>query len=303
MEKEVEFQSEGTTVRAVLKLPEGATGDVPLIVMAGGWCYVREIVMPYYAIPIVAAGVGVLIFDYRNFGASDGDRRQHLDPWAQIEDYKNAVSYVETIPGVDAKRIGVWGISYSGGHVLVVGATDPRVRYVIGTVPFVDGYASLRRCHGEKRFAELQKLWLEDRRERGQGSPGKMIPMSTANPNEELAVFPFPNVKKVFEEIKALEAPLHEHYNTIESVELALSYDVHPYARRIYDKPVLMVITEGDYITSADLETECFNIIPNPNKQLVIMEGIDHMTVYSDKSALARVGEAHAAWLKRILKL
>jgi dienelactone hydrolase len=302
MDQQVSFPSQGTTVRGVLKLPEGVQGPVPLAVMAGGWCYVKEIVMPYYAQPLLAAGVGVMMFDYRNLGASDGERRQHLDPWAQIEDYKNAISYAETLPAVDSKRIGVWGISYSGGHVLVVGATDPRVRFIIGTVPVVNGFATLRRCHGETRFAELQRLLLQDRRRRAT-APGGMMPMSTLHPGEELSTWPYPHVKQIFEDIKAREAPLHEHYNTIESTELLLSYDVSPYAARIYDKPVLIVIAEGDNITSSDLETATFNSIPNPHKELAIIEGVGHMTLYSDQNALNRVGQTHAAWLKKTLRL
>jgi len=81
--------------------------------MAGGWCYVKEIVMPNYADYFVREGFAALIFDYRSFGASEGKLRQHLDPWWQIEDYRNAISYAETLPEVDAERIAIWGISYS----------------------------------------------------------------------------------------------------------------------------------------------------------------------------------------------
>ncbi|MFQ5828937.1 MAG: alpha/beta hydrolase [Candidatus Methylomirabilia bacterium] len=43
--------------------------------------------MPHYAEFFVKAGLAVLIFDYRGLGASDGDPRQHVNPWDQIEDY------------------------------------------------------------------------------------------------------------------------------------------------------------------------------------------------------------------------
>ncbi|HLY57452.1 MAG TPA: alpha/beta hydrolase [Stellaceae bacterium] len=303
MGQQISFLSCGETIRGVLELPKGATGKVPLAIMAGGWCYVKEIVMPYYAKPLVEAGVGVLMFDYRNLGESDGVRRQHIDPWAQIEDYKNAISFAETLEAVDPERIGVWGISYSGGHVLVVGATDPRVRFIIGTVPVVDGYATLRRCHGETRFAELKKLLLADRRKRSAGEPGDTMPMSSLHPFEEMSTWPYPHVKKIFEDIKAREAPRHEHYNTIESTELLLNYNVAPYATRIYDTPVVIAIAKGDNITSSDLETDIYNLIPNPNKHLAIIEGVTHMSLYSNEDHLAKVGRVHADWVKRTLGL
>ena len=77
--------------------------------MAGGWCYVKEIVMPHYADFFVQSGLSVLIFDYRNLGGSDGQPRQHVDPYEQIEDYKNAISFAQTLPEIDPKRVGIWG--------------------------------------------------------------------------------------------------------------------------------------------------------------------------------------------------
>ena len=50
-----------------------------------------------------------------------------------------------TLPEVDADRIGVWGSSYSGGHVLVLGAIDRRVKCVVWQVPLISGYRNARR--------------------------------------------------------------------------------------------------------------------------------------------------------------
>ena len=79
---DVEFQSEGTKVRGWLYVANESHRS-PAVVLAGGWCYVREIVMPVYAKAFAEAGINALIFDYRNLGVSDGDDRQHLDPWAR----------------------------------------------------------------------------------------------------------------------------------------------------------------------------------------------------------------------------
>src|ERR1700683_1989542 len=165
MRRDVEFKSDGITLRGHLYLPEGA-GPHPLVVMAGGWCYVKELVQPDYARVFADAGLAALVFDYRNLGTSDGEPRQHLDPWQQIEDYKNAISYVETRADLDASRIGIWGISYSGGHVLIVGATDPRVRCIVANIPVVDGFTTMRLVHGSLGFRALQRAVLEDRRKR-----------------------------------------------------------------------------------------------------------------------------------------
>ena len=57
--------------------------------------------MPTYAQAFAQAGVNAMIFDYRNLGVSDGDNRQHLDPWDQIRDYQNAISFLERRQDVD----------------------------------------------------------------------------------------------------------------------------------------------------------------------------------------------------------
>lgn len=302
MERKVEFKSEGVTVRGVLRLPDNPPGKVPLQVMAGGWCYTKEIVMPYYGEHFLKKGVGILMIDYRNFGDSDGDRRQHLDPWMQIEDYRSGVSYAESLTEVDANRIGIWGISYSGGHVLIAGATDPRVKWLIGTVPVVDGYRTMRRTHGESRFHDLKAAIIADRRKRFEtGGYGDTLPMSSKTPDTELSSWPFSDVYEIFNDIKSREAPNHEHWNSIESVELLLAYDVSAYCRKLYDLPVLMSIAQGDDHTSGDLEIEAFNLIPSPNKTLDIAKGITHMSLYNNPDNLNKVAAVQADWLARQL--
>ena len=118
----VEFNSCGDVCKGVLTRPGGKSDNVPLVIMAGGWCYTKEIVMPWYGKFFEDLGCATLRFDYRRFGESTGEPRQHLNPWDQIEDYRNALTFAETLSGIDKKRTGIWGISYSGGHVLVTAA-------------------------------------------------------------------------------------------------------------------------------------------------------------------------------------
>jgi pimeloyl-ACP methyl ester carboxylesterase len=298
MGERVEFKSGGETCVGILTRPESAKGKTPLVIMAGGWCYTKEVVMPHYAKPFHDMGCASLIFDYRHFGESSGEPRQHINPWNQIEDYRNALSYAQTLDGIDHARTGVWGISYSGGHVLVVAAIDNRPAFAISTIPVVDGFQTMRRCHGERRFAELSKFIASDREDRFRGKPSAYMPMSSERPYEEMSSWPFPHVYSGFLKIKKEEAPRHEHYNTVASVELLMQYNVTPFCRRIVETPVLMTLARGDNITSADLEVEAFNAILNPNKTLVSVPGVDHMSLYTNRDHLAKLSHVQHAWLK-----
>ena len=217
MREDVEFRSGDDIVRAHLYRPDDATGPLPIVVMAGGWCYVKELVQPHYAEAFVRVGCAALVFDYRRFGASDGTPRQHLDPWDQIEDYRNAISFAETLPGIDKERIGVWGISYSGGHSLIVGALDTRVRCIVSTIPVVDGWTNMERVHGAIGFRRLRDAILADRRARYASGDHGYLPMSSPTPATELVTWPFPEVTEVFLNLQATVAPSHEHRNTVAS--------------------------------------------------------------------------------------
>lgn len=296
MRKDVEFTSGGETVRGWFITPEQGDGPFPVVVMAGGWCYVKELVQPHYARCFVDAGFAVLLFDYRNFGSSGGARRQHIDPTMQVEDYKNAITYAESLPEVDADRIGLWGLSYSGGHVLIAAATDPRVKCVASQIPVVDGYRNMRRVHGTLGFRRLQQLVLEDRRRRFGGGEGGVLPHAAPDNVAEVATWPFPETYETFRDLKAAEAPAYQNSSTIESVELLMSYSVWPFVGRLLDVPILMVVAEGDDLTLWDLEIEVYNAIPTAKKKLVVVGDSTHMTLYSDRSLLERAAGAEADW-------
>ena len=301
MKREVEFNSDGLKCRGTLTTPEGE-GPFPIVLLAGGWCYVQEIVMPNYAEHFLDAGFATLLFDYRNFGKSEGQVRQHLDPWWQIEDYRNAISFAETLPEIDSERIAIWGISYAGGHVLIVGALDPRVKCIVSTIPVVDGYQNMMRSHGERRFADIQALILEDRRKRGQDSSNRgTMAMSAAKPEEEICTWPYPEVKRIFMDHKEQRAPLHEHWNTIESTELLLNYTVFPYVQRIVSTPTMMGVAEGDNITLWDLEVEAFRQIKSQNKELFVIPKTSHMKLYSDMSQLDILATEQKKFLSKTL--
>lgn len=175
--------------------------------------------------------------------------------------------------------------------MLVVGATDSRVKCVISNIPVVDGYENMRRVHGSQRFHELTELMLADRRERTRaGSAGGRLPMSSLTPFTELSTWPFPSIHTIFHDIKEREAPRHEHWSTIESTELLLSYDVAPFAKRLYDTPTLMIVAEGDEITLWDQEIAVFNSIPSGRKRLAVLPKVSHMSLYAKQDDLAIAG-------------
>jgi dienelactone hydrolase len=114
-------------------------------VLAHGWSGVREQRLDAFAERFAAAGIAALVFDYRYFGASEGEPRQLLDIDSQLDDWDSAVAYVCTRPDIDPGRVALWGTSLSGGLVLTTAARDRRVAAVVSQVPYVDGLTNLPR--------------------------------------------------------------------------------------------------------------------------------------------------------------
>ena len=153
----------GIELGAWLFLPEG-DGPHPAITMAHGFAGTKEHGLERFAQAFAAAGFVVLVHDHRNFGTSGGDLRGDIDPWRQIADWRRAISYLERRPEVDPTRIGLWGSSYAGGHALVLGATDRRLRCVVAQVPTISGYEQgLRRVSPDATPA-LEHAFDEDER-------------------------------------------------------------------------------------------------------------------------------------------
>ena len=136
-----DFKSGKTRCAGWLYRPHGASRP-PVVVMAHGFGAQRDFGLPPYAERFAAMGMAVFLFDYRNFGASDGEPRNLVNPWRHLKDWESALAYVRDLPDIDTARIGLWGSSYSGGHVIVTASRDPGVAAISVQVPFVDGPTS-----------------------------------------------------------------------------------------------------------------------------------------------------------------
>jgi cephalosporin-C deacetylase-like acetyl esterase len=152
MREDVSFQTaDNVTLRGWFLKPDGNPSQtkLPCLVMAHGFSALKEMDLDAFAENFVASlPITCLVYDNRGFGASDhkeGSPRQEIIPSIQISDYQDAITYAQTRSEVDRGRIGVWGSSYSGGHVIMLGAIDRRVKAVLSQAPLVDGWQNFHR--------------------------------------------------------------------------------------------------------------------------------------------------------------
>ncbi len=192
--QDASFTSAGTRCAAWLYRPRGE-GPVPIVVMAHGFSATRELRLDAYAERFCAAGLGVLLFDYRHFGASDGEPRQLLDIGDQHADFAAALAYARGLAWVDQDRIALFGSSFSGGHVIAVAADDGGIAAVVAQCPFTDGLASLATLP-PLTAARATGLALADALAALRGRPPHYIP--AVGPPGSLAVMTTPDSEPGF---------------------------------------------------------------------------------------------------------
>jgi fermentation-respiration switch protein FrsA (DUF1100 family) len=244
--------------------------------MCHGYSAVKELFLDAFAEVFCEAGLAALVYDNRNLGASDGEPRQEIDPWAQVRDYRHAITYAGTREEVDKDRIGIWGSSYSGAHVLVVGAIDRRVKCVVGQVPLISGHENARRLVRADLIRPTQEMFDADREARYRGEEPVRIPVVA--PEGEPCALPTADSYEWFTTSGQERAPSWVNECTLRSVEMFWEYEPGTYLPWISPTPLLMVVAAGDHLTVSDLAIGAYESAREP-KKLVVLQG-GHFDAY-----------------------
>ncbi len=276
--RDIAFDAEGVTLRGWFYEAEGASGPGPAVIMAHGFSAVKEMYLDRFAEVFAAAGLNVVVFDNRNSGASDGEPRQEIDPWAQVRDYRHAITYASTLPEVNPNRIGIWGSSYSGGHVLVVAAIDRRVKAVVSQVPLISGHANQRALVRADVIAGSREAFDADRLARFQGKAPVMVPVVDKDPLAPSAL-PTPDSWEWFSQTGETRAPAWRNEVTLRSVEMFTEYEPGIYLPYVSPTPLLLLVAAGDHLVPSELAIAAFDTAHQP-KELIIMPG-GHFDAYT----------------------
>jgi fermentation-respiration switch protein FrsA (DUF1100 family) len=279
MRKDIQFKTtDGTTLRGWHYLPDGS-GRHPTIVLSHGFSAVKEMYLDKYADAFAKAGFASVVYDNRNFGASDGEPRQEIDPWLQVRDYSDAITFALTLEQTDPARIGIWGSSYSGAHVLAVGAIDRRVQCVVSQVPLISGAQGFRRLVRSDFIAPLQAQLHAERAARAAGAAPALLPVVAEDPAAPSAL-PTADSYKWFTETAAARAPSWRNEVTVRSIEYGFGYEPGAYIGLVSPTPLLLVVAVKDHLTVSDLAIDAFERAREP-KRLVLLPG-GHFDAYVD---------------------
>ncbi|WP_244477953.1 alpha/beta hydrolase [Methylobacterium sp. Leaf86] len=256
-----------------LFLPEGH-GPHPAITMCAGFGGTIHHGLEPFAVAFAEAGFATLLHDHRGFGSSGGQPRQDVDPWRQIADWRRAISFLESRPEVDAMRIGLWGTSYSGGHALMLGASDRRLKAIVAQVPTISGYEQgLRRIPADQLSAVDEALAQDDRNQLD-GEPGYQA-LVGADPAVPAA---FRSQEAIDFMLPAVPDGVWENMVTLRSSRLARMYEPGAFVSRVSPTPLMFIVAREDRTTPTDLALAAYERALEP-KRLVLVPG-SHFGIY-----------------------
>jgi uncharacterized protein len=292
--EEVSYYSEGVRINALWRTPDdapqGSGGRLRAIIQGPGWLGLRDAKLYVrYHEALTAAGFGVLVIDYRGFGASEGDRGR-LSPRDQLQDLVNGVTYLTTRSDVDADAIGVFGSGGTGGgNAVLLAAADSRVRAAVSQLPVADGTDWLHRMRAEHEWLSFLQMLAEDRRDRVLLGKGRLV-----HPREEIMV-PTPERKAT-----KVKADVDDRIPTavpLSAADEILDYRPIDAARRLRT-PLMVIAVEGDATTPTDHAVDIYEAARGP-RQLVMQRHTTHYAAYDEywESVTPRIVEWFAKYL------
>ncbi|HEY2637462.1 MAG TPA: alpha/beta fold hydrolase, partial [Solirubrobacteraceae bacterium] len=190
-----------------------------------------------------AAGLAAVVFDYRHFGASEGEPRQLVDIPRQLEDWRAAIAFARALDGIDPERIALWGTSLSGGHVATLTAEDRRLAAATVQASFADGLAQLT-FFPLMVTLRLMGAGLVDQIRAWFGREPKTVPL--AGPPGTTAVLTIPNALYDLERI----TPPNSTWRNAVCARFALRIGFYRPAKKARNIacPLLVCVGDGDLL-------------------------------------------------------
>lgn len=289
-EERVEFFSDAERIVGLLRSPDKSRPPHRAVVQGPGWLGLKEARRntPYHR-ALTAAGIAVLVIDYRGFGDSGGDPTDLL-PERQVQDLLNATTYLTTRRDIDPTAIGAFGTGgMGGGNAVLLAARDPRITATVSQVPVADGGDWLRSMRTDEEWAAFQARLDFDRRQRVATGQSEMV-----EPRGDIAL--------VSEQRRrAVEGSLGLDTRKVDLVSLRsadaiLAYRPIDEAYRV--SRLLLIAVEDDPVTPARHAEALFDAARTP-KRLVMQTGVSHYEAYTVYES--EVVSEIVAWLDRYL--
>ncbi|MGE3538045.1 MAG: alpha/beta hydrolase [Candidatus Tectimicrobiota bacterium] len=292
MQRPVTFYSEGYKLVGDIYTPDDLRpGEKRAgIVLCHGYTGVKDLYLPDNARELNKAGYIVMTFDYKGWGESAGTRSR-LAPYSRVADVQAALSFLSTLPEVEAHRLGIYGTSYGGATVVWVGAIDPRVQCIVSVVGIGHGGRWMRSVRHPDEWYDLLERSAADRMRRATTGESEYVERSEILlPDRQSAAL-------------AAEARRHNPaaVNTIplEYIDDTLGFHPEWVVDKIAPRPILFITTDNDRLVPPEESQHLYARAGEP-KKLLTLHGYGHYEVYAEP-AFSEVMQATLDWYQTYL--
>lgn len=293
----VNFYSDGARIAGYLHAPDDwKAGDSPRpgIVVLAGYSGNTQADCTHMMERLCAEGWFVFGFDYRGFGESEGQRNRHR-PLEQAQNTFDALTWMQTVPGIDPERLGIYGTSFGCANGIWVAAHDERVKCLVTSVGVTHGERWMRLIRRPWEWLAFKERVMAEARQR------VVSGQSTLVPNGEIMIRD-PDAQRQ----RAMHAERGHAFQSeerdLESGEAVMRYRPEWVVDKINPKPVLMIYAEHDNLVPPEEQLSCFAKCGEP-KKLVKLPKAGHYDSYEFRNPeMAKVVYAETiAWFRKYL--
>lgn len=261
----IKFKSEGLFLAGNLHVPPNIKeGKIyPAIIIAGSWTTVKEQMASLYAKRFSEKGYFALAFDFRNYGASQGEPRFMEQPYKKVEDIKSAVSYLLMLRQVDPHQISVFGVCAGAMYALMAAATDSRIKSVATAANWLQDAEAAKLFFGGEEGVTKKRKQAQEALTRYYNT-GEMMYVPTISTTDSSAAMFGQYDYYLNHDRGRINEWSHDKF-ALASWEEWLTIDPMPYAQQI-DKPLIMIHSDGCILP--DYTLRFFEDVRYPDKEL-----------------------------------
>jgi hypothetical protein len=292
IKKSVAFFSEGCRLVGDVYYPP----DLPRgrkragIVLCHGYTGIKDLYLPDNARILTEAGYVAMTFDYKGWGESAGPRSR-LAPYSRVADVQAALTFLGTLPEVDAARLGLYGTSYGGATVVWTGAVDRRVQCMVSVVGIGNGARWMRSVRRPDEWHDLLERARHDRVKRALEGESELV-------GREEILLPDRQSAELAAAARR-EHPAAVNRIPLEYVDDTLEFNPEWVVDRIAPRPILFITTDNDRLVPPEESASLYARAGEP-KRLVVLKGYGHYEVYAEP-AFSEVMAAALAWYREHL--
>jgi uncharacterized protein len=296
----VTIPSDGEILRGWLYRPSSYQPGTKLagIVTANALTGIKEINLMQYAERFATAGFATLVFDYRYWGESSGEPRFHVAPMEFRADIRAALDFLSARPEVDANRIGGWGISMGGQHMLFLATWEPRFKAIVATATGIEPPVVGPPLSPEAAKAKYDELVTASKKERaGRAAAGITTLQAWCPQPQEGCALPVKEAFDWYEKARASFAPTFKNKLSSTSFQNMLA-DRSAFALHLARSPILIVQPDRDVVA---VESVLFYFKRAPEPKRMIIPGGLHTSTYVGGENFDLAASEAIAWFKRYL--